>query len=115
VQGDARLLAVLVGNLLDNAWKFTSKRADTRIVFRAETGEAGPQFSVADNGAGFDPAYIDKLFMPFQRLHPLHEFAGTGMGLAIVHRIAQRHNGRVWAEARPDEGAVFRFTIHLPA
>ena len=114
VQGDARLLAVLVGNLLDNAWKFTSKRTNGHIVFRAEHGEAGTQFSVSDNGAGFDPAYVDKLFLPFQRLHPMHEFAGTGMGLAIVHRIAQRHGGHVWAQARPGEGATFRFTIGTP-
>jgi PAS domain S-box-containing protein len=114
VQGDARLLALLVGNLLDNAWKFTARRGDAHIVFRAEDGEAGTQFSVADNGAGFDPAYVDKLFLPFQRLHPAHEYIGTGMGLAIVHRIAQRHGGRVWAHARPGEGATFRFTIGVP-
>lgn len=111
VMGDARLLAVLVSNLLDNAWKFTSKREDARITFRAEAAERGTQFSVSDNGTGFDPAYGDKLFQPFQRLHAVHEFAGTGMGLAIVHRIAQRHGGRVWAESRPGEGATFRFTL----
>lgn len=115
VQGDARLLAVLMGNLLDNAWKFTSKREGALIVFRAEDAEAGTQFSVADNGAGFDPAYADKLFLPFQRLHPAHEYTGTGMGLAIVHRIAQRHGGRAWAQAQPGEGATFRFTIGVPA
>jgi PAS domain S-box-containing protein len=111
VQGDAGLLAVLVGNLMDNAWKFTSKREHARIVFRAEPGDAGVQFSVADNGAGFDPAYAEKLFLPFQRLHGATEFAGNGMGLAIVHRIAQRHGGRVWAQAEPGEGATFRFTL----
>jgi len=114
VMGDARLLAVLVGNLMDNAWKFTSKRAGGHIVFRAEPGEEGTQFCVADNGAGFDPAYADKLFMPFQRLHPANEFGGTGMGLAIVHRVAQRHGGRVWAQSRPGEGAVFHFTLGAP-
>jgi len=111
VQGDARLLAVLVGNLLDNAWKFTARREGARIAFGATAGETGPQFCVADNGAGFDPAYAEKLFMPFQRLHPAHEFTGTGMGLAIVHKIAQRHGGRVWAESRPGEGARFHFTL----
>lgn len=111
VQGDARLLALLVGNLLDNAWKFTSRREDAQIAFRCVAGESGPQFCVADNGTGFDPEYAGKLFMPFQRLHPANEFGGTGMGLAIVHKIVQRHGGRVWAEARPGEGARFHFTL----
>jgi PAS domain S-box-containing protein len=111
VQGDPRLLTMLLGHLLDNAWKFTSKRADAQIAFRAEPDEAGLRFIVADNGAGFDPAYADKLFRPFQRLHTVREFSGNGIGLAIVHRIAQRHGGRVWAEAQPDEGATFRFTL----
>ncbi|MEJ6021025.1 sensor histidine kinase [Ramlibacter sp. PS4R-6] len=111
VQGDARLLALLVDNLLDNAWKFTSRRSEARIAFRAEAGEGGPVFVVEDDGAGFDPEYADKLFLPFQRLHGAQEFTGTGMGLAIVHRIAQRHGGRVWASSRPGEGATFRFQV----
>lgn len=111
VQGDARLLALMVGNLLDNAWKFTARREGARIAFRAVPGDAGPQFCVADNGAGFDAAYADKLFLPFQRLHAAKEFVGTGMGLAIVHKIAQRHGGRVWAESRTGEGARFYFTL----
>jgi PAS domain S-box-containing protein len=112
VQGDARLLAVLLGNLLDNAWKFTSRRADARIEFGAAGDASGvPVFFVRDNGAGFDSAYADKLFVPFQRLHPMQEFAGTGMGLAIVHKIARRHGGRVWGTSEPGEGATFHFTL----
>ena len=116
VEGDPRLLKVLMDQLLDNAWKFTSRRDDARIAFRCEKdegdgGDGRVHFCVHDNGAGFDPDYADKLFLPFQRLHPAHEFAGTGIGLAIVHRIAQRHGGRVWAEGKPGEGAVFRFTL----
>jgi light-regulated signal transduction histidine kinase (bacteriophytochrome) len=112
VQGDARLLTVLVGNLLDNAWKFTSRRSDARIEFGAGGDSWGmPAFFVRDNGAGFDSAYADKLFVPFQRLHPMQEFAGTGMGLAIVHKIARRHGGRVWGTSVPGEGATFHFTL----
>jgi signal transduction histidine kinase len=111
VEGDARLLTVLVGNLLDNAWKFTCRRDDARIAFSARRTDEGIEFTVSDNGAGFDPAYIEKLFLPFQRLHPAHEFTGTGMGLAIVHKIVQRHGGRVWAQSRPDEGASFHFVL----
>jgi PAS domain S-box-containing protein len=111
VEGDVRLLAVLVGNLLDNAWKFTNRRDDARISFVARQGEGAVEFIVSDNGVGFDPAYIEKLFLPFQRLHAANEFAGTGMGLAIVHKIAQRHGGRVWAHAQPGEGASFHFVL----
>jgi light-regulated signal transduction histidine kinase (bacteriophytochrome) len=102
---------VLVGNLLDNAWKFSAPRAEACIAFRAEEDQAGAVFVVEDNGVGFDPQYADKLFMPFHRLHGANEFTGTGMGLAIVHRIAQRHGGRAWGEARPGEGATFRFRL----
>ena len=112
VQGDGRLLKVLVENLLDNAWKFTSHRQAASIEFGAVPGATGtPVFLVRDNGAGFDSAYADKLFTPFQRLHAAHEFAGTGMGLAIVRKIAQRHGGWVWGESKPGAGAIFRFTL----
>ncbi|NPC58690.1 sensor histidine kinase [Caenimonas soli] len=112
VQGDERLLKVLLENLLDNAWKFTSNREEASIEFGAVPGAAGePVFLVRDNGAGFDSAYADKLFTPFQRLHAAHEFAGTGIGLAIVRKIAQRHGGWVWGESQPGAGAVFRFTL----
>ena len=115
VQGDGRLLKVLVENLLDNAWKFTSHCEAASIEFGAVVGAAGaPVFLVRDNGAGFDSAYADKLFTPFQRLHAAHEFAGTGMGLAIVRKIAQRHGGWVSGESRPGEGASFYFTLGTP-
>jgi PAS domain S-box-containing protein len=106
--GDARLLRVLLENLLGNAWKFVSKRNSARIdVGRAADGS----LFVRDNGAGFDMAYAQKLFAPFQRLHKASEFVGTGIGLATVQRIVQRHGGKVWAEAALDEGATFHFTL----
>ena len=111
-QADPRLLRVVLENLLGNAWKFTSRRDQARI----EAGEtAGPNGEravyVRDNGAGFNMAYADKLFQPFQRLHRADEFQGTGIGLATVQRIIHRHGGRVWAEAEPGRGATFFFTL----
>ncbi|RZA13595.1 MAG: PAS domain S-box protein, partial [Lysobacteraceae bacterium] len=107
--GDVRLLRVMLENLLGNAWKFTSQTPNARIEVGVEAadGEDGV-FFVRDNGAGFDMAYADKLFGVFHRLHAAVEFPGTGIGLATVHRIVTRHLGRVWAEARPGEGATFR-------
>lgn len=111
-QGDVRLLADLMENLLANAWKFTSGREDALIEFDWRADEAGcAQYFVRDNGAGFDPAYADKLFAPFQRLHTAAEFPGTGIGLAIVRKIVSRHGGRVWAESKVGEGATFFFTL----
>ena len=110
--GDARLLAVVLENLIENAWKFTGRTPDARIRIGRKAGEGGDTvIYVADNGAGFDMAYSAKLFNAFQRLHPSSEFEGTGIGLATVHRIVTRHGGRVWAESRPGEGAVFQFTL----
>jgi PAS domain S-box-containing protein len=109
-EGDERLLHVVLDNLLRNAWKFTSKRSETRIEVGL-TSEPECAFFVSDNGAGFDMAYADKLFGVFQRLHPLEEFDGTGIGLANVRRIVHRHGGRTWAEAKVDEGASFYFTV----
>lgn len=112
LHADSRLLRVLLENLLGNAFKFTSKTASARITFGAckEAGES-PVCYVRDNGAGFDMQYADKLFGAFQRLHPEGEFPGSGIGLAIVQRIVNRHRGRVWAEARPQEGATFYFSV----
>jgi PAS domain S-box-containing protein len=111
VPGDPVLLGVLLENLIGNAWKFTSRvsEARVRVGSRAEAGET--VFWVSDNGAGFDMAYISKLFTPFQRLHAERDFEGTGIGLATVHRIVARHGGRVWAEATPGQGATFHFTL----
>jgi PAS domain S-box-containing protein len=111
-EGDARLLAIVLENLIENAWKFTGRTPAATIRVGCRAGEDGETvIYVADNGAGFDMAYGAKLFNPFQRLHATSEFEGTGIGLATVHRIVTRHGGRVWAEARPGEGAVFQFTL----
>jgi light-regulated signal transduction histidine kinase (bacteriophytochrome) len=108
---DPELAVVLLQSLLDNAWKFTSKQARASIsVGRDTCGEAG-HFFVRDDGAGFNMAYAGKLFSPFQRMHKSSEFDGIGIGLCTVQRIALRHGGRVWAEAKVREGAVFRFTF----
>jgi PAS domain S-box-containing protein len=110
-QADPRLLGLVFDNLLGNAWKFSAKRHDARIEL-GRTEQRGERcFFVSDNGAGFDMAYVDKLFGIFQRLHNEREFPGTGMGLAIVERAVQRHGGRVWAESTVGVGATFYFTL----
>jgi len=112
-QGDARLIADVLENLLGNAWKFTSKQPRARIEFGGGPWEGGAyRYHVRDNGAGFDPAYAYKLFGPFQRLHTSSEFEGHGIGLAMVRKIVSRHGGRVWAESAPGEGASFYFTLN---
>ena len=112
-EGDRQLVTMLMDNLVRNAWKFTAKCAEARIEIGAEAGDGGV-FFVRDNGAGFDMAYADKLFGVFQRLHSEAEFPGHGIGLANVRQIVARHNGRIWAEAAPAQGAVFRFTLAGP-
>jgi signal transduction histidine kinase len=109
--GDARLLRQVLENVLGNAWKFTAKEAAPRVEFRGRTGAEGQVFLVKDNGAGFDPAYADRLFGVFQRLHASTDFPGTGVGLAIVDRIVKRHGGRIWAESAVGKGATFYFTL----
>jgi two-component system NtrC family sensor kinase len=109
-QCDGHLLKIVFDNLIGNAWKFTSNRADARIEI-GTTGGAPETYFVRDNGAGFDMAYASKLFRPFQRLHPNKEFEGTGIGLAIVQRVIRRHCGKIWTEARVGEGATFYFTV----
>jgi PAS domain S-box-containing protein len=109
---DAPLARALVDNLLENAWKFTSRAAHPRIeVGVDESDGAEAAFFVRDNGAGFDMAFADKLFGAFQRLHSEAEFPGTGIGLATVQRIVHRHGGRVWAEGQVERGAAFHFTL----
>jgi len=109
--GDRRLLRIALENLIGNAWKFTAKRPSARIEFGV-TGDNGARaYFVRDNGAGFDMAYANKLFGAFQRLHTTMEFNGTGIGLATVQRIIHRHNGRVWAAAKVEQGATFYFTL----
>lgn len=107
---DASLLTLAVEALLQNAWKFTRGREPARIEVGAQPGTPTVYF-VRDNGAGFDMRYAGKLFAPFQRLHSEKEFEGTGVGLAAVYRIVRRHGGRIWAEAAPDRGATFHFTL----
>jgi light-regulated signal transduction histidine kinase (bacteriophytochrome) len=108
---DLRLARAVLENLLQNAWKFTSKVPSARIEFGATDKDGGRVFYVRDNGAGFDMAFANKLFAPFQRLHTVDEFPGTGIGLATVQRIVQRHGGRVWAEGIVGGGATFYFTF----
>jgi PAS domain S-box-containing protein len=108
---DPGLLRTVLENLLGNAWKYTARTAAARIEFGGETTPSGTVFHVRDNGAGFDMRYADKLFGAFQRLHHPSEFEGTGIGLATVQRIIHRHGGRIWAHARPGEGATFWFTL----
>jgi PAS domain S-box-containing protein len=111
VQGDPRLLQIIMTNLLGNAWKFTAKRPHTRIELGSSNDNGERTFFVRDNGVGFDMAHSAKLFGAFQRLHAMREFPGTGIGLATVQRIFLRHGGRVWAESAVDAGATFHFKL----
>lgn len=111
VWGDARLLRIVLDNLLGNAWKFTSKQPEAQIEFGMQMQDDEPVYFVRDNGAGFDMAYAEKLFGAFQRLHDTNEFSGTGIGLATAQRIIHKHGGRIWAESKVEQGAIFYFTL----
>jgi signal transduction histidine kinase len=114
-RGDPRLYEAAIRNLLENAWKFTAKREAAAIEVRREPGAQGKlAFAIRDNGAGFDPRYAGKLFEPFRRLHSERDFPGTGIGLATVRRVIERHGGAIRAEGAPGAGAVFHITLPAP-
>jgi signal transduction histidine kinase len=112
---DEGLIKVALENLLNNAWKYTSRLESAEIEFGAREEPEGTVYFVRDNGAGFNPRYADRLFRPFQRLHSQSDFPGTGIGLATAYRIITRHGGRIWAEGNVDRGAVFYFTLPYQA
>ena len=109
--GDEKLLSIMMENLLENAWKFTGKIPEAQIEFGTTERDGHKTYFMRDNGVGFDMTYANKLFKPFQRLHSTSEFPGSGIGLASVQRIVQRHGGKVWAEGKVGEGATFYFTL----
>ena len=110
-EGDQKLLAVVLENLLGNAWKFTSKKPHARIEVGVDATQIPPVYFVRDDGAGFDMNQAENLFGVFKRLHTTDAFPGTGIGLATVQRVVRRHRGRIWAEATPELGATFYFTL----
>jgi len=110
-KGDPHLLQVVLNNLIGNAWKFSSQEAQAKIEVGRAVIDGENVFFVRDNGVGFNMAYADKLFGAFQRLHGVNEFPGTGVGLATVQRIINRHGGRIWAESEVGKGATFFFTL----
>ena len=110
-RADIQLMRLLMGNLLANAWKFTAPHDRARIEFGAHVREGRRIFFIRDDGVGFDDRYVNKLFIPFQRLHRAEDFPGSGIGLATVDRIVRRHGGEIWAESALGEGASFLFTL----
>uniref|UniRef100_A0A7C4PLN6 histidine kinase n=1 Tax=Anaerolinea thermolimosa TaxID=229919 RepID=A0A7C4PLN6_9CHLR len=111
VEADPNLMKIALENLLSNAFKFTARREEARIAVGVVEKDGEKVYYVRDNGIGFDMTYAGKLFTPFQRLHSLQDFPGTGVGLATVQRIIRRHGGRIWPEAEPGVGATFYFTL----
>ena len=111
---DATVVHLILSNLLDNAWKFTSRHETARIEVGAVNAEGEPAFFVRDDGAGFDASAAERIFGAFQRFHTSDQFEGDGIGLATVKRLVTKHGGRVWAEAEVEKGATFWFTLPSP-
>ncbi len=111
VRGDTDMLQVVLKNLFDNAWKYTSTHAAARIEFGVAEVNGRTAYFVRDDGAGFDMEFADKLFMPFRRMHSSSQFPGLGTGLATARKIINKHGGEIWAEAAPEKGATFYFTL----
>ena len=111
-EGDASLLRAVLQNFVSNAWKYSSRRPKARIEFGSVDRDGERVFFIRDDGAGFDMAYSDKLFAPFQRLHDATEYPGTGIGLAVSKRIVERHGGRIWID--PQHGSGARICFSLP-
>lgn len=111
VTGDNHLLQIAIDNIIENALKYSSKQENPKVTFTMEVTENGPVFRIEDNGVGFDMKYSDKLFTPFQRLHKVEDFSGTGIGLATVRRIITRHGGKIWATSEKGKGTCFYFTL----
>lgn len=112
-RGDKSLLTIALSNIIGNAWKYTGKTDNARIDIHMSSENGRQVFSITDNGAGFNPKYADKVFLPFQRLHKADEFPGSGVGLSTAHRVITRHHGKIWAEANVDQGASFHFTLEI--
>jgi light-regulated signal transduction histidine kinase (bacteriophytochrome) len=110
-QGDPAMLKAVIGNLMENAWKFTALTSGAKIEFGADQENGRAVYFVRDNGTGFDMAYASNMFMPFHRLHGASEFPGMGVGLATVQRIIHRHGGTIWAEGAVGKGAILSFTL----
>jgi len=111
VSGDKRMLYAVLENLLNNAWKYSSKSKQTDIRFFSQHQADQTVYIVQDQGAGFDMKHVDKLFATFQRLHTSKEFTGTGVGLSTVKRVIEKHDGKIWAESEIGKGATFYFTL----
>jgi len=110
-RGDSHLMSIALSNLIGNAWKYSSKTPGAKIKFGSTEKEGQKIYYIRDNGAGFNMNYADKLFEPFRRLHSDREFSGTGIGLAIVRRVIEKHRGTIWAESETGKGATFYFTL----